>query len=429
MTADSTAAERARALLADLGRADAVHGGGDHPAFGWRRAGLMAVTGKADGPPLMCPAALTVAADAALLALRALAPAADLPASGALLLGERARLMGLRRGGRSSANGSCRIIGAADGAFALNLARDDDWGLIPAWLEAGAGDWGAITEIAARLPVAPLVERGIQIGLPIACAMPAPTGAHWFHASVPMPCRSGERPLVVDLSPLWAGPLAASLLGRAGARVIKVESTRRPDGARSGHGGFYDLLNGGKESVALDFASADGRAALQRLIARADIVIEGSRPRGLAQLGVDAAAAVARGTIWVSITAHGRDGAAADRVGFGDDTAVAGGLANAMQEGWGEPLFAGDAIADPLTGLHAALAALAAWRNGKARLIALSLAGIVAHAIGAGIATGAQLAEWQAMADADDAPLYPLRAPGPPARPLGADTAEVLGEC
>jgi hypothetical protein len=143
-----SAAERARRLLADLGCSVDVAGSGDHPALGWRRAGLMAVTGRADGPSLVCPAELTVAADAAMLALSALAPDGDWPTSGALLLGERARLMRLTRGGRVSANGTCRLIDAGDGRFAISLARDDDWDLIPAWIESEVGDWDGIAEVA-----------------------------------------------------------------------------------------------------------------------------------------------------------------------------------------------------------------------------------------------------------------------------------------
>lgn len=400
-----------------------------HPALAWRRAGLMEVTGRAEGAGLVCPTALATAADGALAALAALAPEARLPRSGAALLGERARLLGLRRNGRVSPNGACRLIDAADGRLALSLARPDDWGLLPAWLETEASDWDAVAAVVARRSVAELVARGIELGLPIAeDRLPSSGTLHWFHASASTPVRHGGPPLVVDLAPLWAGPLAASLLGMAGATVVKVESLGRPDGARGGHAGFFDLLNGGKHSVALDLASPEGRAALRRLVTRADIVIEGSRPRALRQLGAVAEEMVAGGTLWISITGHGRADEAGDRVGFGDDAAVAAGLSALMAEAWGEPLFAGDAIADPLTGLHAALAALAMWRKGEARLVSLSLAGTVAHAIGAGVATRT-LTDWQTLAERDDAPLYPLRPAAMPARPLGADTAEVLTSC
>ena len=86
---------------------------------------------------------------------------------------------------------------------------------------------------------------------------------------------------MLDLSSLWAGPLCGRILADAGARVTKVESTARPDGAHQGGAAFFDLLNGGKEQVAFDLDTDDGRAALQQLVARADVVIEASRPRAL----------------------------------------------------------------------------------------------------------------------------------------------------
>jgi crotonobetainyl-CoA:carnitine CoA-transferase CaiB-like acyl-CoA transferase len=118
---------------------------------------------------------------------------------------------------------------------------------------------------------------------------------------------------VVDLSTLWAGPLASHLMQLGGARVVKVESTSRPDGARRGPARFFDLLHAGKESVALDFTSPTGRRALVSLVARADIVLESARPRAMHQLGIDPAALVrARpGLTWISITGYGRRGHAA----------------------------------------------------------------------------------------------------------------------
>src|SRR3546814_5825467 len=75
---------------------------------------------------------------------------------------------------------------------------------------------------------------------------------------------------------------------RCGADVIKVEGSARPDGARRGPSAFFDLLNAGKRSVALDLQSPRGRAQLRELLRGADIVIEASRPRALRQMGIDA---------------------------------------------------------------------------------------------------------------------------------------------
>jgi crotonobetainyl-CoA:carnitine CoA-transferase CaiB-like acyl-CoA transferase len=401
-------------------------GEADHPALAWRRAGLLAITGEPEGPGLVCPAALAAAADGALMALRALAPdPAVLPANGAILLGERARLMGLVRHGRISANRSCRLLDALDGRIALNLARADDWDVIPALLGCDAVDgWADIERKVASIPARHLIELGIELGLPIALeAMLEPelplAGARHNSASD----NHAGAPLVLDFASLWAGPLAASLLGMMGADVIKIESVHRPDGARRGHSGFHDLLNCGKRCVALDFGEASQLSRLLALVARADIIIEGSRPRALRRLGVDRDAFVAGGGMWISITGHGDP----ERVGFGDDAAIAAGLSACMQQHWGEAMFAGDAIADPLTGLHAALAAWAAWRHRRSGIIPLSLAGTTAFAMQAGLASGAELEDWQAAASADRAPLYALRKPAGSARPSGADNSALLG--
>lgn len=421
------AADHAAALLGLFGLGG-VGVASDHPALAWRRAGLMAVTGRADGQGLVAPVALTAAADGALTALRAVAPGADLPENGALLLGERARILGLTRQGAVSANGSCRLLDAADGRIALNLPRVEDWELVPALLGEAAADWAALARIVAVRPSGELLEQGRLLGLAVALdeAVAAPL-APFRMAQLGVPKPRGVVPLVVDLSALWAGPLAGSLLAAAGAQVVKVESVRRPDGARAGAKAFYDLLNAGKASVALDFGDAADLQLLRKLVRAADIVIESARPRALAGLGIDAEAEARRGASWLSITAHGRTGEAANWIGFGDDAAVAGGLSAAMRQGWGETLFAGDAIADPLTGITAAFAGWASWRAGGGRLISVALSEVVAHACGLYAAGGAETRQWQALAAADEAPLYSLRVSQGTARALGADNLAILG--
>ena len=428
MTASGPAQLYARRLLSMLDSPAEPLGEADRPALAWRRAGLMALTGRPDGPGLVCPSALASAADGAMMALRALAPdPARLPASGAVLLGERARLMGLGRLGRISANLSCRLLDTRDGRIALNLARDDDWDLVPILLGCDAIDgWSDIERRIARIPASRLMERGIELALPIALeAFLEPDLSLAGAARLSGTADRLGAPLVLDFASLWAGPLASSLLAMLGADVIKVESVHRPDGARMGHAGFYHLLNGGKRSVAIDFGDAEQLSQLLELVARADIVIEGSRPHALRRLGIDRDAFAARGGVWIAITGHGDPA----RVGFGDDAAVAAGLSACMEQHWGEALFAGDAIADPLTGLHAALAAWAAWRHGRSGIIPLSLAGTTAFAMQAGTASGAELEDWQGMALSDTAPLYALREPVGQARAMGADNAALLGTC
>ena len=191
------------------------------------------------------------------------------------------------------------------------------------------------------------------------------------------PAREAAGLLVVDLSALWAGPLCGDLLAGAGATVVKVESRSRPDGARRGPAAFFDLLNWRKRSVALDLQRAEGPRLLHALVQRADVVIEASRPRALAQLGISARRLVEGDgpQVWISITGYGRSGDGANRVGFGDDAAVAGGLV-----AWAgrTPMFCADAVADPLTGLTAANACLDALSRGGRWLLDVSMAGVSA---------------------------------------------------
>jgi crotonobetainyl-CoA:carnitine CoA-transferase CaiB-like acyl-CoA transferase len=181
--------------------------------------------------------------------------------------------------------------------------------------------------------------------------------------------------VVVDLSSLWAGPLCAHLLGLAGATVVKVEAADRLDGARHGPGAFYDYLHTGHQSVVLDVHTIDGRAFLHRLCETADVVITSARPRAIAGLGIDPIEMLRAQTIsaWVSITGFGPD--QPDRIGFGDDAAVAGGLLTWAD---GQPSYMGDAIADPLTGLAAAETVLRALTTRQATHIEADLAGTAA---------------------------------------------------
>jgi hypothetical protein len=438
----------AASLLESLGLiVDRAEGAADpHPALDWAASGAMALTGFEDGPPVVAPGRLAACARGAAAALRLLAGArwrSDL--DGPALLGERAAILGLRRRGTVSAGGSCRLLGAADGWLAINLPRADDLAALPAWLEERVtGDpWTFVAERVARRSARELVGRARLLGLAAAEAVaPAPRPPAWCRVEAcgrPRRRAAAASPLVVDLSALWAGPLCAHLLGLAGARIVKVESTRRPDGARGGAAAFYDLLNAGKESVALDLASPRGVARLRRLLEAADIVVESARPRALAQLGIDARAIVAAvpGLTWVSITGYGRTGAGANWIAFGDDAAVAAGLAAAAGAGPNAPLFCGDAIADPLAGLHAAVAALGSWRRGGGRLVALALRDVAAHALAFG-----PPGDEAAVRRCDGAPGWEVVAGGtrqivaPPrarpasgsARALGADTAAVLRE-
>lgn len=301
--------------------------------------------------------------------------------NGRTLLTERAKLLGLSDRGQASANNSCRLLPSADGWIALNLARQEDWGDLRAWLEITETppDWDAITRIVSVLPGEYLVQRGRLLGLPVSLHDNIKPSGRWFDmiADGLANHRKKKTPCVVDLSSLWAGPLCSHLLLQAGATVIKVESLKRPDSARIGSPVFFDLLNAGKKSVVLDLTNQSDIKRLRQLLSRADIVVESSRPRALLQMGIDAEEITSSvpGLTWLSITGYGRQGPESDWVAFGDDAAVAAGATGNTANG---PVFYGDAVSDPLTGMHAAIVAQRSWQSGSGGLYDLSLAGVTA---------------------------------------------------
>lgn len=424
---------------------------GVDPATAWARSGAMHLTGLPGGPPLEAPGPAAACMEGAAYALALLSCRAagvsgrglaglDAPA----LLGERAALAEppLARRGGTSAGGSCHLLRCVDEFIALNLARPSDVELLPAWLEVPRAalpfaepEPRRVTALARVLrdrEAATLIERGRLLGLP-ATRLGETVGAPppWCRVDARGPARAPRaRPLVVDLSSLWAGPLAASLLGACGADVVKVESLERPDGARRGSSAFFDLLNGEKRSVAISLATDGGVARLRALLDRADVVVESSRPRALAQLGIDAAACVAArpGQTWVSITGYGRGEPEANHVAFGDDAAVSAGLV--ATAGDGAPVFCGDAIADPLTGLHAAVAALASFAAGGGVLLDVPLTGVAAHVmrsrVESGVRSGRRSVE--RPPERGDVLLPRARLAVRPAPPLGRDTAQVFTE-
>jgi hypothetical protein len=337
---------------------------------------------------------------------------------GATLLGERAMRAGLRIPGRASAGGGCRLFDARGDTIALNLARSADRDMLPALFEndrLDGNDDAAIAACIGRADAHALLTRGRSMGLAIAaeherwpalehtplfgsngCTALCTELATGPRAAAPGAAAPGvakpgslaamrSAPRVVDLSALWAGPLAGHLLWLAGAEVVKVESRSRPDAMRGAEGDFYALINQGKATVGVDLTDESERRALLSLIASSDIVIEAARPRALKQLGIDADRIVrdTPGLVWISITAHGATGEAADWVGFGDDCGVSGGLSAALRSATGRTGFVGDALADPLTGIFAALAAWEAWTSGRGARLGLAMSHVVARCLAA----------------------------------------------
>lgn len=334
----------------------------------WARSGAMALTGRADGPPMLAPGRAASAVREQL---------EDLGRSHPGILGERAAYAGLTRRGPWSCGGAMRVLPTRDGHVALSLARADDVALIPALVESrSVGDpWDTVAAWAATAATQEVDERLVLLGLPGGAVRQTPAERAGVLTTRLGSRTPRERPLVVDLTSLWAGPLCAHLLGSTDARVVKIENRSRPDGARSGPPDFFALLHAGHEQRVLDLADEADLEQLHELVAGADLVLEASRPRALRQLGLVAEDVVADGTSWLSITACGR---ASDAVGFGDDVAARAGLLVADRD---DLLPVGDALADPLAGVRAAVAAAAALGGSDAVLIDLSMVDLVAETL------------------------------------------------
>jgi crotonobetainyl-CoA:carnitine CoA-transferase CaiB-like acyl-CoA transferase len=126
---------------------------------------------------------------------------------------------------------------------------------------------------------------------------------------------------VIDLSQGVAGPYCAMLLAQHGADVIKIEPVEAGDWTRilgkiyGDHTAYSVPANLGKRSVALDLREEDGKAVLSRLLADADVMIEGFRPGVTARLGFgyDAVAARNKRILYLSISGFGQTGPLAER--------------------------------------------------------------------------------------------------------------------
>ncbi|QLJ00930.1 CoA transferase [Streptomyces sp. NEAU-sy36] len=198
-----------------------------------------------------------------------------------------------------------------------------------------------------------------------------------------VPALGGLR--VLDLATLFAGPMAASLLGDFGAEVIKVEHPRRPDPSR-GHGPAKDgvglwwkVLGRNKRAITLDLSRPGGRATLLRLAATADVVIENFRPGTLERwgLGWDALSAASPRLVLARVTAFGQFGPYAHRPGFGTLAEAMSGFAALTGEPEAPPVLPPFGLADSIAGLTTAygvLTALAAReRTGAGQVVDMAI--------------------------------------------------------
>ncbi|MFE4611301.1 CaiB/BaiF CoA transferase family protein [Streptomyces niveus] len=178
---------------------------------------------------------------------------------------------------------------------------------------------------------------------------------------------------VLDLATLFAGPLAATMLGDFGAEVIKVEHPTRPDPSR-GHGPAKDgvglwwkILGRNKRTITLDLATPPGRDLLLRLAADADVVVENFRPGTLEKWGLGWAelSAVNPRLVLARVTGFGQFGPYSHRPGFGTLAEAMSGFAAMTGEPEGPPTLPPFGLADSIAALATAYAVMTAL-NGRA---------------------------------------------------------------
>jgi len=196
---------------------------------------------------------------------------------------------------------------------------------------------------------------------------------------------------ILDLTRVLSGPYCTMLLADMGARVIKIEQPRRGDDTRhwgppflDGESSYFLSINRNKESVTLDFKQPAGRAALEALIARADVLVENFRPGTLARLGLDYAslAPAHPRLVYCSISGFGHSGPRTGEPGYDAVMQAEGGLMSITGAADGPPYRLGVAIADIVSGMFAAqgvaMALIARERTGRGQHVDIGMLDAVA---------------------------------------------------
>ncbi|MBC9731368.1 CoA transferase [Streptomyces sp. TRM68367] len=199
---------------------------------------------------------------------------------------------------------------------------------------------------------------------------------------------------IADFSRVLAGPYATMLLADLGADVVKVErpgigdDTRawHPPADRDGTSTYFLGVNRNKRSIALDLTTEAGREQARALVAESDVLVENFRPGTMERLGLGHQELRARHPelIYCSISGFG-SGAGAAIPGYDLLVQAVGGLMSVTGEAHGEPVKAGVALVDVITGLHASVGILAALRHrdatGEGQFVEVNLLGSLLSAM------------------------------------------------
>ena len=183
---------------------------------------------------------------------------------------------------------------------------------------------------------------------------------------------------VLDFTWMLAGPFGTRVLADFGAEVIKVQSATTAKGAESNLTGYFNTWNRNKRSITLDMNTPEAKEVILRLTKICDVVIESFSPRVMSNWGLDyeRLKKVRPDLIMVSISAVGQTGPWKDLVAYGPTLQALSGITYLTSFHEDSPLGLGFAYADPMIGLYAALAVLAALeyrdKTGEGQYIDLS---------------------------------------------------------
>ncbi|WP_299843971.1 CoA transferase [uncultured Paracoccus sp.] len=172
---------------------------------------------------------------------------------------------------------------------------------------------------------------------------------------------------IIDLTRVLSGPFCTMILGDLGADVIKIEPPKgdpvRAQGTMTeGHSGYFAGFNRNKRSVVLDLYSPAGKAALHRLLADADVLVENFRPGTLEKLGLSAETLKAMNPrlIVASVNGYGSQGPYVDRPAFDFIAQAMSGFMGVNGAADGPPMRAAPPVSDLVAGIYAAVGILAA---------------------------------------------------------------------
>lgn len=214
------------------------------------------------------------------------------------------------------------------------------------------------------------------------------------------PIDSSELPLagltVIDAATLFAGPIAATMLGDFGADVIKVEHPTKGDPSRNhgyakdGIGLWWKLLGRNKKPVTLNLSDPGDADKFAELAANADVVIENFRPGTLERwgLGYERLSEPNAGLVLARVTGFGQSGPYAHRAGFGTLAEAMSGFAHITGEADGPPTLPPFGLADGIAGLTTAFAVMVALmeraRSGRGQVVDLAITDPIMTVVGAG---------------------------------------------